>query len=75
MSEIAPNYVNEFNCLGSDCIDTCCQGWNINIDKNTHEKYQKLELEGISKDGQEDQYTSLESRLFSRDPYKPVCKF
>ena len=26
MAEIAPNYVNEFNCLGSDCIDTCCQG-------------------------------------------------
>ena len=47
MAEIAPNYVNEFNCLGSDCIDTCCQGWNINIDKNTHDKYQKLELEGI----------------------------
>ena len=48
MAEITPNYVNEFNCLGSDCIDTCCQGWNINIDKNTHDKYQKLELEGIS---------------------------
>ena len=41
MNEFTPQYVNQFKCLGSDCSDTCCQYWMINIDKDTHEKYQK----------------------------------
>ncbi len=35
----APKLATEFNCLGSDCPDTCCTGWNISLDKSTHKKY------------------------------------
>ncbi|ELW9442195.1 flagellin lysine-N-methylase [Pluralibacter gergoviae] len=37
--EIAPRFVNEFSCTGTDCPMTCCQGWNIYIDKKTHLSY------------------------------------
>ena len=49
MVEITPNYVNKFKCLGSECIDTCCQGWMISIDKKTHNKYQGIEIDGVNK--------------------------
>jgi lysine-N-methylase len=29
----APAYMLEFHCLGGDCEDTCCQNWDINLDK------------------------------------------
>ncbi len=34
-----PNYMEEFQCIGSDCIDTCCAGWDINIDEDTYKLY------------------------------------
>ena len=30
---IAPGYMHGFQCLGGDCEDTCCQKWDINLDK------------------------------------------
>ena len=34
-----PKYMKNFECIGKDCIDSCCVGWNIQIDKNTYKKY------------------------------------
>lgn len=34
-----PKYMADFKCIGSECVDTCCAGWDINIDENTFEKY------------------------------------
>ena len=34
-----PNYMTNFKCIGKDCIDTCCNGLNIEIDKETYENY------------------------------------
>lgn len=34
-----PKYMLTFKCIGSACIDTCCAGWDINIDEDTYEKY------------------------------------
>lgn len=35
-----PHYVANFNCISSQCEDTCCANWEqINIDKSTYEKY------------------------------------
>lgn len=36
-----PKYMREFKCIGSYCTDTCCAGWDINIDKYTFNKYEK----------------------------------
>jgi len=37
---LQPHYFDAFHCLGSDCEDTCCIGWNVHIDKRTYAKYQ-----------------------------------
>lgn len=34
-----PKYMLTFKCIGSECIDTCCAGWDINIDEDTYKKY------------------------------------
>jgi lysine-N-methylase len=39
---VHPKYADSFRCIGSDCEDTCCQGWSVPIDKPTWEKYQNL---------------------------------
>lgn len=47
MHNVSPEYLQQFECLGTSCSDTCCQGWNINIDKSTHEKYQRIKIDGV----------------------------
>ena len=49
MVNYSPQYVDKFSCLGSKCPETCCHGMSIDIDKKTHSKYQKIEIEGIKK--------------------------
>ena len=40
--QIRPTYADSFRCIGSECEDTCCQGWSVPIDRKTFEKYQNL---------------------------------
>lgn len=42
MKKICPMYYKDFRCIGGACTDTCCAGWEIDIDDVTYEKYQKL---------------------------------
>jgi lysine-N-methylase len=39
-----PDYVRQFQCLGSDCPQTCCSGWQVDIDKSNYKKIQKAEV-------------------------------
>lgn len=34
-----PDYYNEFACIGGECPDTCCAGWQIVIDEKSIQKY------------------------------------
>ncbi len=36
---ITPEFVKKFACVGPDCLISCCQGWQIHIDKKTHHTY------------------------------------
>ena len=36
---LQPRSYGRFRCTGSDCEDTCCEGWSVNIDRVTYEKY------------------------------------
>lgn len=36
---IIPEYMSEFQCIGSSCEDTCCAGWGVMVDKDTFRKY------------------------------------
>lgn len=37
-----PKYFKEFECIGGKCTDSCCIGWDIDIDKVTFKKYYKV---------------------------------
>ena len=39
---VRPTYAERFRCIGSECEDTCCQGWTVPIDQAAHERYQGL---------------------------------
>ena len=34
-----PEYFSRFSCLASECPDTCCRGWEIQIDRKTLKRY------------------------------------
>lgn len=38
---LVPQYMQQFSCIGSDCEDSCCIGWRVNIDKETYKKYKQ----------------------------------
>jgi lysine-N-methylase len=38
-----PRYLQQFKCIGADCPDTCCSGWQVDIDKATFKKLRNLE--------------------------------
>lgn len=37
---LQPRHFGAFRCIGSDCEDTCCIGWQVHVDKPMYEKYQ-----------------------------------
>ena len=37
-----PDYYTDFRCLAQDCPHTCCAGWEVVIDEETAEQYQRL---------------------------------
>lgn len=50
---IVPDYYKEFKCKASDCSHNCCIGWEIDIDKETADRYAGIiekESEGPLKD-------------------------
>lgn len=36
---LIPSYTEGFKCIGGACEDSCCIGWDIDIDKKTFQKY------------------------------------
>ena len=39
---LEPEYVARFECDGRKCNAKCCRGWQVDIDRKTHEKYKQL---------------------------------
>lgn len=38
-----PDFYNQFKCIASRCSDTCCVGWEIDIDETSQMAYRKVE--------------------------------
>ncbi|MBU3110391.1 flagellin lysine-N-methylase [Clostridium lacusfryxellense] len=38
-----PGYLKEFKCIGGNCKDSCCIGWDVDIDKVTFRQYYKVQ--------------------------------
>ncbi len=37
-----PRYMQQFQCIGSACEDTCCAWWGIGVDKRTYDRYRGI---------------------------------
>ena len=37
-----PDYFKEFSCIAGACKDSCCLGWEIDIDEDSYEYYKSL---------------------------------
>ena len=44
---IHPSYAANFVCIGPECEDPCCSGWNIPVDRETYERYRQFPPEGL----------------------------
>ena len=38
-----PDFYSQFKCIASKCSDTCCVGWEIDIDETSQRTYRKVE--------------------------------
>ena len=43
------SYYDDFKCIGSECPNSCCVGWEIDLDINTFQKYRDLQDSNIYK--------------------------
>jgi lysine-N-methylase len=41
---VEPLFVSTFKCIGSECRDHCCKGWDIYLDKPTVNRYLKTSI-------------------------------
>ncbi len=72
MLYIRPSYYNEFECIAGECPDTCCAGWQVDIDDAQMEKYRKMSGtlgELLKKNINE------EKKCFYNDPKTDRCSF
>lgn len=46
---IYPEYIDKFKCVGGKCVDICCTGWGIYVDKKTYEKYEGIKEKEIQR--------------------------
>ena len=53
---VQPDYSREFKCIADRCTDTCCQGWEIDVDEESVEKYGRLDT-ALGADIRENVYT------------------
>src|SRR5476649_1971656 len=44
-----PLYLKEFKCIGGSCEDSCCIGWDVDIDKSTFKQYYKVQDKDMKK--------------------------
>lgn len=42
MFTIKPDFYDDFKCIADKCTDSCCIGWEIDVDETALEKYNKI---------------------------------
>lgn len=40
-----PHYYKDFKCIAGDCTDTCCAGWDVDVDEKSYGYYKKVKGE------------------------------
>lgn len=62
---LIPSYAEDFKCIGGECEDSCCIGWDIDIDKHTFGKYARTKNSKMKEKFEKHIYWNDES--YSRD--------
>ena len=42
MFTVKPDFYDNFKCIAGECTDSCCIGWEIDVDETAFEKYNKI---------------------------------
>lgn len=59
--------MQSFRCLGGDCPDTCCQHWDINLDRYHYEKLSDCLASDSKQVGRFEQYIKLHDKEHASD--------
>ena len=41
MKIVTPAYYKDFKCIAGACTDTCCAGWDVDVDEASYKHYKK----------------------------------
>lgn len=47
---LRPTFYNSFSCVASECKDSCCKGWEIQIDRKTYKKYEEMKSSSFKRE-------------------------
>ena len=42
MKVMTPHYYKGFRCIAGACTDTCCAGWDVDVDKDSYKYYKTV---------------------------------
>lgn len=42
MKLVVPSFYKDFKCIAGECPDSCCQGWEVDVDRDSLEYYKTL---------------------------------
>lgn len=73
MKLLKPHYYDKFKCVGNNCPNTCCKGWDISINKKIYQKYQSVKGEFGDK-LRKSIYTKNEEQYFKLNQLN-ACQF
>lgn len=46
---LMPTYMKSFACIGGECEDSCCAGWQVTLDKKSYKTYKNLKDSQLAK--------------------------
>ena len=64
MQILVPDYYKDFKCIADKCKHNCCIGWEIDIDDDTLEYYNKVG--GVLGERFKENISLLQSKNFTR---------
>ena len=77
-----PEYYKDFKCIAGACTDTCCAGWDVDVDEKSYDYYktvagsfgQRLQSVMVPEEGAADLYAAKRQMPgFLND--KNLCEF
>lgn len=42
MITVTPDYYKDFKCIAGECTDTCCAGWDVDVDEDSYRFYKSV---------------------------------